>query len=491
MKTSPVVRLLLVLLVLFASAAHALDGGVESLRQTSKAFASVARAVSPSVVFIQVEGKAAAATIRGLPSPFGEESPFGDDLFKRFFGDQFPAIPKMPKPEIPRGERRAIGQGSGFVFATKDGLLTDKTYILTNNHVVEYAEKIRVKFQDGQEFDAEITGRDPQSDVAVIEIKTGGMPPLPMADSSKIEVGEWVVAIGNPFGLSHTLTVGVVSAKGRTSVGINDYEDFIQTDAAINPGNSGGPLVNLDGEVVGINTAIFSRSGGYMGVGFAIPSNLVKAIANQLTEHGEVTRGYLGIVIQQLTADLAESFDIESSKGILVAQVSEDSPAAKAGLRQGDVIVEFRGEPVTDVGSFRNRVSLTPPGSTETIMVLRNGKRRSLQVTIGKLTKDKLIAQGPAQSADEIGLTVQTLTPPLAEQFDTEPGEGVVVTEVRPGSIAAMAGIETGSVILQVNRETVKSAADFQHAVKQSAGDKRVLLLVRKGGMQRYVALSW
>jgi serine protease Do len=357
--------------------------------------------------------------------------------------------------------------------------------------VVEGAEKIRVKFQDGREFDAEITGRDPQSDVAVIEIKTGGMPPLPMADSSKIEVGEWVVAIGNPFGLSHTLTVGVVSAKGRTSVGINDYEDFIQTDAAINPGNSGGPLVNLDGEVVGINTAIFSRSGGYMGVGFAIPSNLVKAIANQLTQHGEVTRGYLGIVIQQLTADLAESFDIESSRGILVAQVSEDSPAARAGLRQGDVIVEFRGEPVTDVGSFRNRVSLTLPGSRETLIVLRNGKRRSLQVTIGKLTKEKLIAQGPAQSADEIGLTVQTLTPQLAEQFDAEPGEGVVVTEVRPGSIAAMAGIEAGSVILQVNREPVESAADFQRAVRQSNSDKHVLLLLRKDGTQRFVVLSW
>lgn len=470
---------------------YALEGGIESLRQTGKAFASVARAVSPSVVFVQVEGKASPTAISGHSSPFGEEWPFDDDMFKRFFGDQFPGIPQMPKPEAPRGERRAIGQGSGFVFATRDGLLSDKAYILTNNHVVENAEKIRVRLQDGREFDAKVTGRDPQSDVAVLEIKAAGLPPLQWGDSSKLEVGEWVVAIGNPFGLSHTLTVGVVSAKGRTSVGINDYEDFIQTDAAINPGNSGGPLVNLDGEVVGINTAIFSRSGGYMGIGFAIPSNLAKAIAKQLIEHGEVTRGYLGVVIQQLTPDLAESFDIDSGKGILVAQVSEDSPAAKAGLRQGDVIVEYRGEPVTDVGSFRNRVSLTAPGSTETITVLRDGKRKTLQVTIGKLTEDKLLAQGPAQSLDEIGLTVQTLTPQLAEQFDARPGEGVVVTEVRSGSIAAMAGIETGSVILQVNREPVGSAADFQRAIKQAASDKRVLLLVRKGGMQRYVALSW
>jgi serine protease Do len=491
MKIHPVARLSFILLLVFVSAAHALDGGVESLRQTGKAFASVARAVSPSVVFIQVEGKASPTAISGFSSPFGQEFPFGDDLFKRFFGDQFSGIPQMPKQEEPKHERRAIGQGSGFVFAAKDGLMSDKTYILTNNHVVEDAEKIRVTFQDGREFDAKVTGRDPQSDVAVVEIKAGGLPSLRWGNSSDLEVGEWVVAIGNPFGLSHTLTVGVVSAKGRTSVGINDYEDFIQTDAAINPGNSGGPLVNLDGEVVGINTAIFSRSGGYMGVGFAIPSNLAKAIAYQLIEHGEVTRGYLGIVIQQLTPDLAESFGIDSAKGILVAQVSEDSPAENAGLRQGDVIVEYRGEPVTDVGSFRNQVSLTAPGSTEAVTVLRGDKRKTLQVTIGRLTEDKLIAQGSAQSADEIGLTVQTLTPQLAEQFDAKPGEGVVVTEVRPGSVAAMAGIETGSVILQVNREPVGSAADFQRAVKQAPSDKRVLLLVRKGGMQRYVALSW
>jgi serine protease Do len=491
MKTHPVARLTCILLLGLVSAAHALDSGIENLRQTGKAFASVARAVSPSVVFIQVEGKASPTAIRDFSSPFGREFPFGDDLFKRFFDEQFPGVPQMPKQEAPKSERHAIGQGSGFVFAAKNGLLSDKTYILTNNHVVEDAEKIRVKFQNGREFDARVTGRDPQSDVAVVEIKAGGLPSLRWGDSSDLEVGEWVVAFGNPFGLSHTLTVGVVSAKGRTSVGINDYEDFIQTDAAINPGNSGGPLVNLDGEVVGINTAIFSRSGGYMGVGFAIPSNLAKAIANQLIEHGEVTRGYLGIVIQQLTPDLAESFDIDSGKGILVAQVSEDSPAEEAGLRQGDVIVEYRGEPVTDVGNFRNRVSLTTPGSTETVTVVRGGERKTLQVTIGRLTEDKLIAQGPAQSAEEIGLTVQTLTPQLAEQFDAKPGEGVVVTEVRPGSIAAMAGIETGSLILQVNREPVGSAADFQRAMKQVASDKRVLLLVRKGGMQRYVALSW
>jgi serine protease Do len=491
MNRKPVI-LLLILSWFVALPANAIDEGVEALRQSGKAFASVAREVSPSVVFIEVEGKASSSTITQFSEPFGEGLPFGEDFFKRFFGDEFPGMPRTPRPDEPQAERRTVGQGSGFVFAEEGGLLSDKTYILTNNHVVEDADRIRVKFQDGREFDAGITGTDPQSEIAVIEIKESDLPALALGDSSSLEVGEWVLAIGNPFGLSHTLTVGVVSAKGRTSLGISDYEDFIQTDAAINPGNSGGPLVNLDGEVVGMNTAIFSRSGGYMGVGFAIPSNLVRVIANQLIEHGEVTRGFLGIVIQQLTADLAESFDIDPGQGILVAQVSEDSPADKAGLRQGDVIVAYQGKPVKEIGNFRNRVSLTPPGSREELTILRDGVRKTLNVTIGTLDRDKLIAQAPAQqSTEELGLTVQTLTPQLAEQIDALPGEGVVVTEVRPGSIAAMAGIETGTVILQVNRRPVNSAADFSRALEAGRGGKRVLLLVRKDGVQRFVALNW
>jgi len=472
-------------LTLLTMPAFALDGGVESLRQTGKAFAAVARQVSPAVVFIQVEGK----TPDSGAAPF--TSPFGDDFLKRFFGDQFPGFLQPQRPEQPQGERRMVAQGSGFVFKTVKGLLSDKTYILTNNHVVANADKIRVQFNDGREFDAKVTGRDPQSDVAVIEIKAGDLPVLRIADSSKLEVGEWVVAIGNPFGLSHTLTVGVVSAKGRTSVGINDYEDFIQTDAAINPGNSGGPLVNIDGEVVGINTAIFSRSGGNMGIGFAIPSNLARNIANQLIDKGEVTRGYLGIVIQPLTAELAESFDMRPGKGILVAQVSEDSPAEKAGVRQGDVIVKFRGKAVKDVGHFRNRVALTVQGSSVELTVLRDGKEKTLTVKIGKLTKEKLLAEGSTHSASEIGLTVQTLTPQLAKQFNAKPGEGVVVTAVQPGSIAARTAIEIGSIILQVNRKPVKNAAEFQRAVKAGASERRVLLLIRKGNTQQYVALRW
>lgn len=479
------------LFAIFSLSVNAIDEGIDNLRETGKAFASVARKVSPSVVFIQVESKASDSSITQFSSPFGE-FPFGDDFFKRFFGDQFPGMPRFDNPRgAPREEPRALGQGSGFVFEVKDGLLSDKTYILTNNHVVDKADKINVKFKDGREYRAKVTGRDPQSDIAVIEIAVGGIPALKLGNSSKLDVGEWVVAIGNPFGLSYTLTVGVVSAKGRTSIGINDYEDFIQTDAAINPGNSGGPLVNLEGEAVGINTAIFSRSGGYMGIGFAIPIDLAKTIADQLIEKGKVTRGHLGIMIQPLTAELAESFDVEPGKGILVAQVSEKSPAEKAGLRQGDIIVAYRGKPVTDVGNFRNQVSLTSPGATERLTIMRNGKLKELMVTIGNISEEIQHAQAPAQVADEIGLTVQTLSPQLAEQFDVEPGEGVVVTQVKPGSIAARAGIETGSLILQVNRKPIGSTDEFQREVSESRKNKRLLLLVRKDGNQRFISLSW
>ena len=413
-----------------ASAGVAAQGGVESLRESSRAFASVAQQVSPSVVFIQTE-----RAVQAQQSPFS--SPFGDDFFDRFFGQPFPGTPRQQPPS----QRRAVGQGSGFVFSVDDGLINDTAYILTNNHVVEGADTITVTFNDGREFDAEITGTDPQSDVAVIEITGDDVPSLVLGDSDDLEVGEWVVAIGNPFGLSHSLTVGVVSALGRTSLGLSDYEDFIQTDAAINPGNSGGPLVNLDGQVIGINTAIASRSGGYMGIGFAIPSNLARGIADQLMSSGAVTRGYLGIIIQDLTADLAESFDLNTTQGILVAQVSPGSPAEEAGLEQGDVIVAYQGQDVTNVGAFRNQVSLTQPGTEARLTVVRGRDRLNLNVTLGSLEGAEVAVQDALESTEEIGLTVQTLTPELARQFDMEAGQGVVVTQVVPGSVAQAAGI--------------------------------------------------
>jgi serine protease Do len=470
------------LVAIFASPALAQQGGLENLRETGKAFASVARQVSPSVVYIEVESKQAG----GAMTPF--ISPFSDEFFKRFFGEEFPGT---PRDDDSRPQRRAVSQGSGFVFSSKDGLLADKTYILTNHHVVEGADKIRVKFQDGRQFIAKIKGTDPKSDVAVIEIKVGGLPALQWGDSSVLEVGEWVLAMGNPFGLSHTLTVGVVSAKGRTTLGISDYEDFIQTDAAINPGNSGGPLVNLDGEVIGINTAILSGSGGYMGAGFAIPSNLARGIADQLIDNGEVVRGYLGVVIQDLTAELADSFGIDQRQGALVAQVSDDSPAQKAGLKAGDVIIKFQDKSVKDIGSFRNRVSLTPPGSRASLVIIRDGKQRDIDITIGKLGDQPLMAEATAEGTAELGLSVQTLTPQLAQQFDTRAGQGVVVTQVESGSVAAVAGIKVGDVILQVNRKPVENAKAFNRAVNESRDEQRVLLLIASGNMQRYVVLNW
>ncbi|MBW9265471.1 MAG: DegQ family serine endoprotease, partial [Candidatus Thiodiazotropha sp. (ex. Lucinisca nassula)] len=423
--------IILILFCLLSMNLSAQQGGIENLRQTGKAFAYVAQKVSPSVVYIQVE------TVRER-APNNEYSPFGDDLFRRFFGPRFPGAPRQQQK--PR-RHRSVGQGSGFVFSHDKGLFSNKAYVMTNNHVVEGADRITVKFKNGHEFSAEIKGSDPKSDIAVLEIVADDLPALSLGDSNKLDVGEWVLAFGNPFGLSHTMTAGIVSAKGRTSLGISDYEDFIQTDAAINPGNSGGPLVNLDGEVVGINTAIFSRSGGYMGVGFAIPINMAKGIANQLLDKGEVTRGFLGIMIQPLTPELAESFGTKYQKGILVAEVSENSPADRAGLKQGDLIFKLDGKNVGNVGDFRNRISLTSPGSKVGLEIIRNGKPKAIEVTVGELSEQS-VAGSNTKTTEELGLTVQTLDKELAESFGTNTTQGVIVTNVSPGSIAAMAGID-------------------------------------------------
>ena len=470
------------LLILFtATSLFAQGGGIESLRQTGKAFASVAKQVSPSVVYIRAE------TIRETPRNNRFGSPFEDDMLRRFFGDRFFMMPDGRGPT----RKRELGQGSGFIFSFNKGLFSDKAYVLTNNHVVEKADRITVQLLDGREFNATIKGSDPKSDIAVLELDVSDVPALKLGDSSKLEVGEWVVAIGNPFGLSHTLTAGVVSAKGRTSLGINDYEDFIQTDAAINPGNSGGPLVNLDGEVVGINTAIFSRSGGYMGVGFAIPINMAKGVAQQLLDDGEVRRGYLGIIIQNMTPELADSFGGDVTKGILVAQVSADSPAERAGLKQGDIIVQYQGEAVTDTGAFRNSVSLTAPGSNASIVVVRDGARKTLTARIGELTDEVIASSSGAVQTNELGFSVQSISPALAEQFDAKPGEGVVVTKVKPGSLASMAGLEVGTIIHQVNRKKVSDVSGFKRLMSKAESTKQVLLLISKNGMSRFIVLKW
>ncbi len=479
LRKLPAAVLAILLAVALAAPLQAQEKAIESLRETGKAFASVAKKVSPAVVFIQVEKEVSAQQMPQFPAPFG------DDFFRRFFGQPLPK--GHPRPFQPAPKRRSVGQGSGFI-VTSDG------YILTNNHVVADADKVTVTLVDGRKFTAKTVGTDPRSDVAVIKIEAKDLPVLPLGDSDKLQVGEWVIAVGNPFGLSHTITAGIVSAKGRSSVGISDYENFIQTDAAINPGNSGGPLVNLDGQAIGMNTAIFSRSGGYMGIGFAIPINMIKVIFDQLVKTGHVTRGYLGIMIQDLTPELAKSFGLEDSQGVLVADVSKDSPAEKAGLKQGDVIVEFAGQPVKKVGPFRNRVALKVPGSKQSIVVLRDGKRKELSVIIGKLPEKagaEKASSGPAsEKLEKLGLTVQKLTPELAEQFGYKGKTGVLVSEVQPDSPAANAGIRRGVLIEEVNRQPVKSVEEFERIIEKVQKKGTILLLVREGQYSHYVALS-
>jgi serine protease Do len=357
--------------------------------------------------------------------------------------------------------------------------------------VVGDADKVTVTLEDGREFSAKTVGADPHSDIAVIKIDQDHLTALKLGDSDAVEVGEWVVAVGNPFGLSHTITAGIVSAKGRNTVGITDYENFLQTDAAINPGNSGGPLIDLDGNVIGMNTAIFSQSGGYMGIGFAIPINMAKVISDQLIETGSVTRGYLGIVIQDLTPLLAQSLDLSGEKGILVAQVNEDSPAAKAGLKQGDVIVGLDDQPTGTMGDFRNKIALTAPGAKHTLAVERDGKHMDLPVTIGNLSEGSSgQAANSTKETEKYGLTLQNMTPDLAARLDLEGQSGVVVTQVTPGSAAERAGIRAGALIQEVNRTKVENLHEFQQVITASHGDEGILLLVREGRFSRFVVLK-
>jgi serine protease Do len=324
----------------------------------------------------------------------------------------------------------------------------------------------------------------------VIKIEGDNFPVLPIGDSDRLAVGEWVIAIGNPFGLTHTMTVGVVSAKGRSHMGITDYEDFIQTDAAINPGNSGGPLLNLDGEVVGINTAIFSRSGGYMGIGFAIPIKMATSIQKQLVDTGKVTRGYLGVGIQDLNKDLANSFGLDDTEGVLVASVASGTPAEAAGLKTGDVIVAFDGKDVKDTNQLRNLVARTPVGRQVAVQVIRDKKPRSFTVAIAEQPDDVLARADDSELLNQLGFTVQDLTEELAAQLGYEGQEGVVVADVQPDSDAGRAGLRRGTLIRQVNRQSVHNTAEFMQALEASEQSKRVLLLAQDRRGTRFVALD-
>jgi serine protease Do len=458
---------------------------IATLRQMGKAFAEVAEKASPAVVSIRVE-KTVITPYYTIPDwPFGEGfSPFDDEFFKRFFGR-----PSRPN-RSPQRQQKSIqtAQASGFIISS-DG------YILTNNHLVGGADKVLVKVAGrSTEIEAKVVGSDADTDVAVVKIDGKSLPYLKLADSDKIQVGEWVIAIGNPFGLSHTVTAGIVSAKGRSGLRLPSeeisYQDFIQTDAAINPGNSGGPLIDLDGKVVGINTAIIGV-GGNIGIGFAIPINLAKSVQQQLIDTGKVVRGWVGIAMMQLTPELAEGLGLDkNTKGVAVSQVIEDSPAEKAGIKHNDVIVEFEGEPVENDNEFRNRVAMLKPGTEVKLVVLRDNKRKTFALKLGERPSKEQVAAAKSQTIEKLGLTVQNLTDDLAERLGYKGMTGVVVTQVEPGSLAERAGIEDGMLIMEVNRESVANTKEFDKAVEKAGKEGSILLLMTDGQYARYVILK-
>ncbi|MBW2273439.1 MAG: DegQ family serine endoprotease [Deltaproteobacteria bacterium] len=424
-------------------------------------FADLAERVSPAVVNIRTQ-----QTVTG--GGHGMQSPF-DEFFG---GNPFHGGPS------PREHKRQ-GEGSGFVISN-DG------YIVTNAHVIEDADRITVAFLDGKELDATVVGRDPKTDIALIQVETEEkLVALPLGDSEAIRPGDWVVAIGNPFGLEHTVTAGIVSAKHRM-IGQGQYDDFIQTDAAINPGNSGGPLINLAGEVIGINTAINPRANT---IGFTVPINMAKQILPQLRSDGFVTRGWLGVVIQGITPDLATEFGLSEEKGALVSRVLPDSPAAASGLELGDVIVDFAGTPIDDWRELPKVVAATPADRKVDLVVVRKGKKKTLQVQIGKQEEPELAhATRPQTGLAEFGLAVQDLTPEIAQQLGVEEDDGVVITDIESGSPAETAGLRRGDVIIEVDRNDVADTKVLKK--KLAAADDSVLMLIRRGDATIFVPMK-
>lgn len=445
-----------------------------SMEHTSKGFTSVAKKAIPAVVFVKVEGGQSESDV--FSSPDGNANPFdqfGDDFFNRFFGGQPRGRGQKPAPQL--------SQGSGFL-VTSDG------YIMTNAHVVKGADKISVILNNGKEMDASLIGADPRTDLAIIKIEGKDFPFVTLGDSDEMDIGEWVVAIGSPFQLEASLTVGVISAKGRQNLRITDLEDFIQTDAAINPGNSGGPLLNLNSEVIGINTAIVSRSGGYMGIGFAIPSNMAKNVMNQIIDKGTVTRGFLGVSLQPVDKDIADAFNLAKAEGALVSDIVKGSPADKAGMKQGDIIVEYNNNPVKSLGCFRNDISLMNPGSTINLKVNRKGQIVSIPVVLGT-TPDNVASIGGI--TQKLGLEVDNLAPDVAKQLGyTNNEEGVVITKVKPGSPGATAGLRPGNLIMAINHKKIVNVEDYNGAMSDVTSQKRVLMLVRQGNATRFYSIK-
>lgn len=439
--------------------------GTRLADELSRAFEQVAEGITPSVVTISTETKAKKSKV-----------PRGMDPLRDFFGDDF--FDRMaPMPQ------RGLGTGV---------IVDEQGHILTNNHVIGEADEVNVRLSNERVVKASVVGKDPRTDLAVIKIKMTDKLPrtAKLGDSDKLKIGEWVVAAGASFGLDNTITAGIVSAKGRAISGGAQYEDFIQTDAAINPGNSGGPLVNLRGEIVGINTAIVSKSGGYMGIGFAIPINMAKMVMESLISKGKVTRGWLGVGIQNLSEDLANSFDYPSTEGALVGHVDLKGPAKKAGLQQGDIIIQLGDERIKNVNQLRNFVASIKPGTTVDVLLVREGRKETKRVTIGELpaqSEEAPVIQNGENS--DLGLTVEEFDETSPRKPRSSRRRGLMVTEVDPQGIAAKADIQPGDVVVSVNGAPVTSLAEFREAVRKGDLKKGVRLIVDSQGMERFALL--
>jgi serine protease Do len=443
----------------------------ETLKGKNVAFSDIVKAISPAVVNISTT-----KTVKRGILPF---SHFFNDPFRDFF-EPF----RVPK----KWKEQSLGSG---VIVSSDG------YIITNNHVVEKADEIKVTLFDKQNYKGEIIGLDPKTDIAIIKISVKGLPAVKWGDSDNLQVGEFVLAFGNSYGFSHTVTMGIVSAVGRANVGIADYEDFIQTDAAINPGNSGGPLVDVKGKLIGINTAIFSRTGGYQGIGFAVPSNMAKLVMKQLIKKGKVTRGWLGVTIQSVTPDLANEFGLEKVTGAIISEVFKGGPAEKAGLKRGDVVIEINGKTIKDVQALRNIVAQSDTGSTIKLKIVRGRKPILLKATVAELPKKmtevslEKSEEGVAEENALAGFSVIDLTLGIAKQLGLSREEkGVVVVRIEPYSSGEEAGLKKGDVIQEMNRKRVSNLRDFNNITSHIKKGDTVLLFINRGGKKFYITLK-